>query len=288
MATIRTMCPMNCHPTLCGMLVTVEDGRLVEVAGDPDNPDSRGFLCVRGHASREIIGNPQRLLTPLARDRRDAPFREVTWDAALDRIAERHAVGRARGGRALVGPRLLRQQLRHPRQLGAAPPLRQSLGLPVVGAHHDLLGARRLRDRPHRSARDQHQGGHGRPRGADRAMGRQPREPAEHRPASGRGAPPRRPRGHHRRAAHRGGRAVGRGADHPARHRRGAGPRHDARADRGGSLRSRVRRAAHRRASRRSPSTCGGTRPRGPPRSPASTRRSSWASRAATRPRGRP
>ena len=95
MATIRTMCPMNCHPTLCGMLVTVEDGQLVEVAGDPDNPDSRGFLCVRGHASREIIGNPQRLLTPLARDRRDAPFREVTWDAALDRIAERlQSVGR--------------------------------------------------------------------------------------------------------------------------------------------------------------------------------------------------
>jgi anaerobic selenocysteine-containing dehydrogenase len=95
MATIRTMCPMNCHPTLCGMLVTVEDGRLVEVAGDPDNPDSRGFLCVRGHASREIIGNPQRLLTPLARDRRDAPFREVTWDAALDRIASvMRAVGR--------------------------------------------------------------------------------------------------------------------------------------------------------------------------------------------------
>jgi ketosteroid isomerase-like protein len=30
---IRTMCPMNCHPTLCGMLVEVEDGRLVQVRG---------------------------------------------------------------------------------------------------------------------------------------------------------------------------------------------------------------------------------------------------------------
>jgi anaerobic selenocysteine-containing dehydrogenase len=93
--TVRTMCPMNCHPTLCGMLVTVEDGRVVEIAGDPDNPDSRGFLCVRGHASREIIGNPQRILSPLARDRRDGTFREVTWDGALDRIAERmQSVGR--------------------------------------------------------------------------------------------------------------------------------------------------------------------------------------------------
>jgi anaerobic selenocysteine-containing dehydrogenase len=61
----------------------------VEVAGDPENPDSRGFLCVRGHAAREIIGNPRRLLAPLARDRRDTPFREITWEAALDRIAER-------------------------------------------------------------------------------------------------------------------------------------------------------------------------------------------------------
>lgn len=93
--TVRTMCPMNCHPTLCGMLVTVEAGRPVEVAGDPDNPDSRGFLCVRGHASREIIGNPRRLLRPLARDRRDAPLREVGWDEALDRIADRmREVGR--------------------------------------------------------------------------------------------------------------------------------------------------------------------------------------------------
>ena len=83
------MCPMNCHPTLCGMLVTVEDGRLVEIAGDPDNPDSRGFLCARGHASREIIGNPQRLLAPLARDGRHGAFREITWEGALDRIAER-------------------------------------------------------------------------------------------------------------------------------------------------------------------------------------------------------
>ena len=38
--TIRTMCPMNCHPTLCGMLVEVENGQLLEVKGDPDNPDS--------------------------------------------------------------------------------------------------------------------------------------------------------------------------------------------------------------------------------------------------------
>jgi len=87
---VRTMCPMNCHPTLCGMVVDVEDGRLVGVAGDPENPDSRGFLCVRGQASREIIGNPRRLLHPLVREQRGVDaWRRASWDEALDLIAGR-------------------------------------------------------------------------------------------------------------------------------------------------------------------------------------------------------
>jgi anaerobic selenocysteine-containing dehydrogenase len=98
--TIRTMCPMNCHPTLCGMLVTVEGGRLLDVRGDPDNPDSRGFLCVRGRASREIVDNPRRLVQPLVRARRGADdWRAVGWDEALDFVA-----GRMReAGREAVG-----------------------------------------------------------------------------------------------------------------------------------------------------------------------------------------
>ena len=93
--TIRTMCPMNCHPTLCGMLVDVDGDRLVGVRGDPDNPDSRGFLCVRGQASREIIGNPARLLHPMIRERRSderrgsGTWRQASWPEALDLIAAR-------------------------------------------------------------------------------------------------------------------------------------------------------------------------------------------------------
>ncbi|HQR10907.1 MAG TPA: molybdopterin-dependent oxidoreductase [Casimicrobiaceae bacterium] len=84
---VRTMCPMNCHPTLCGMLVEVRDRKLVSVAGDESNPDSQGFLCVRGQASRQVIDNPGRLLYPHIRDRRGGEFRRATWDEALDRIA---------------------------------------------------------------------------------------------------------------------------------------------------------------------------------------------------------
>jgi len=38
------------------MLVEVSDqGRLLAVRGDPDNPDSRGFLCIRGRAAVELL-----------------------------------------------------------------------------------------------------------------------------------------------------------------------------------------------------------------------------------------
>src|SRR2546426_1296014 len=93
--TVRTMCPMNCHPTLCGMLVDLEDGRVVGVRGDKDNPDSRGFLCVRGQASREILDNPKRLLHPMIRSTRTDDWHRASWDEALDLIVERmHAAGR--------------------------------------------------------------------------------------------------------------------------------------------------------------------------------------------------
>src|SRR5918911_2969593 len=96
--TVRTMCPMNCHPTLCGMLVEVEDGRVKAVRGDPENPDSRGFLCIRGQAAREIPHNPQRLLHPLRRTERSGTWQRTTWDDALDRSAAR---GRAAGPAAV-------------------------------------------------------------------------------------------------------------------------------------------------------------------------------------------
>jgi anaerobic selenocysteine-containing dehydrogenase len=52
------------------MLVKVEGGRLKTVRGDQNNPDSQGFLCVRGRATSEIFGNPRRLLYPQIRDDR--------------------------------------------------------------------------------------------------------------------------------------------------------------------------------------------------------------------------
>ena len=94
--TARTMCPMNCHPTFCGMEVDIEDNRLVNVRGDKGNPDSEGFLCVRGLATREIMDNPRRVLKPLARDvRGEDSWYEISWDEALRRIVDSmQSVGR--------------------------------------------------------------------------------------------------------------------------------------------------------------------------------------------------
>ncbi len=94
--TVNTMCPMNCHPTLCGMKVSVSDGTLRKIEGDEGNPDSRGFLCMRGNAAHEIVGNSKRLDTPLIRVARGTDdWRRASWDEVLDIIATKmRTVGR--------------------------------------------------------------------------------------------------------------------------------------------------------------------------------------------------
>lgn len=94
--TLRTMCPMNCHPTYCGMVVEIADDRVQSITGDKENPDSRGFLCVRGRSAIEIVDNPRRIRTPKVRRQwargsaaADADgWTDVSWDAALARIAD--------------------------------------------------------------------------------------------------------------------------------------------------------------------------------------------------------
>ena len=72
------------------MVAEISDGKLVNISGDKSNPDSRGFLCVRGQAAGEIIGNDQRLLNPLIREKRgEDAWRKAGWDETLNLIASR-------------------------------------------------------------------------------------------------------------------------------------------------------------------------------------------------------
>lgn len=82
----KTTCNRDC-PDACGIVATVEDGRVVKIQGDPDHPVTQGFLCYR--TSRFLLRqyDPDRVTAPLLR--RNGGFRPVSWDDALDLIAEK-------------------------------------------------------------------------------------------------------------------------------------------------------------------------------------------------------
>lgn len=81
---VRGACPHDC-PDTCAMLVTVEDGRATEVAGDPEHPITAGFLCGKVSNYLERVYAEDRLLHPLVRD--GGELHEASWDDALDRVA---------------------------------------------------------------------------------------------------------------------------------------------------------------------------------------------------------
>jgi anaerobic selenocysteine-containing dehydrogenase len=93
--------------TLCGSLMTVEAGVVTKIAPNPAHPASKGAFCVKGmRAIREWTYQDSRLKTPLRRvgPRGSGAFEPVTWDAALDEIADRLAtVRREHGARAIAG-----------------------------------------------------------------------------------------------------------------------------------------------------------------------------------------
>ena len=87
--TIRTVCPRNCYCT-CGMLVTLDGrGRIAQIEGDPANSATGGHVCLKGLSYARRVGYRDRLLTPMRRRKAGGSFDPITWDAALDEIAER-------------------------------------------------------------------------------------------------------------------------------------------------------------------------------------------------------
>ena len=102
MRTVHATCSLDC-PDSCGLLVSVDAaGRAVKVAGDPEHPVTRGFLCGKVARYLDRVYAPDRLLYPMRR-RAGVPkgplapgqeleaFERVSWDEALDAIATRLA-----------------------------------------------------------------------------------------------------------------------------------------------------------------------------------------------------
>jgi formate dehydrogenase major subunit len=73
----------------CSQIVSVRDGRIVNIEGNPDSPINRGTLCPKGSATFQLTVNDKRLTKvkyrrPYAKDWEEKPL-----DWAMDRIAQR-------------------------------------------------------------------------------------------------------------------------------------------------------------------------------------------------------
>ncbi len=93
----------TCHlcEAMCGLLVTVENGRIEEIRGDDADVFSRGHVCPKGPALRELHEDPDRLRHPMRRTA--GGWQEVSWDAALSEAGERLFALQREHGRDSVG-----------------------------------------------------------------------------------------------------------------------------------------------------------------------------------------
>jgi molybdopterin-containing oxidoreductase family molybdopterin binding subunit len=88
---IRTVCPAHCGIDACGITAHVQGDRVVKVEpAEFPNPKQRR-ICLRGLSSLDITYHPDRLQYPLKRvgKRGEGKFERITWDEALDFIADK-------------------------------------------------------------------------------------------------------------------------------------------------------------------------------------------------------
>ncbi len=90
METIKTIC-QSCY-FYCGLDVTRDDdGHIVRIEGMKEHPVNHGTICPKGIASQQLVTDPHRLTHPLRRvgPRGSGEWEEISWDEALDTLAER-------------------------------------------------------------------------------------------------------------------------------------------------------------------------------------------------------
>ena len=90
MPIVQSACPLDC-PDACSLDVEVEDGRVRAVRGSRLNPLTAGFICSKVSRMDAHLYGPERVLFPQVRDgpKGSGRFRRVSWDEALDLVAER-------------------------------------------------------------------------------------------------------------------------------------------------------------------------------------------------------
>ncbi|MBV9864119.1 MAG: molybdopterin oxidoreductase family protein [Abitibacteriaceae bacterium] len=98
-AATATHCPYCALQ--CGMNLVPQDGLLT--VASRDFPTNKGGLCQKGWNATELLAHPERLTTPLIRDHKGADLRPVSWEVALDRIAQEFQECQERYGHDAVG-----------------------------------------------------------------------------------------------------------------------------------------------------------------------------------------
>ena len=75
----RTTCPYDC-PASCGLLATIENGRVAGVAGDPEHPASKGLICKKMQQYQLSVNSPDRILFPMRRtgNKGEGKFEPIT------------------------------------------------------------------------------------------------------------------------------------------------------------------------------------------------------------------
>ena len=100
MATVRrTSC--NLCEAICGVLVTVEGGRVTDIRGDEADPLSRGHICPKAVALRDLQEDPDRLTQPVRRTA--TGWEELGWDEAYTYVASRLRAVQKDSGRNSIG-----------------------------------------------------------------------------------------------------------------------------------------------------------------------------------------
>ena len=84
---VRSVCPYCAVG--CGQRVFVKDGKVIQIEGDPASPVSRGRLCPKGSASRQLVTDPNRELHVKYRRPHSGEWEELDLATAMDMIADR-------------------------------------------------------------------------------------------------------------------------------------------------------------------------------------------------------
>ncbi|MDF3001121.1 MAG: bisC [Bacillota bacterium] len=83
----------NCRACIqnCGVIAHVKNGRVVKLEGNPEDPMSKGRMCAKGLSGIQALYHPNRNKYPMLRvgKRGENKWKRISWDEALDMIAEK-------------------------------------------------------------------------------------------------------------------------------------------------------------------------------------------------------